>query len=344
MSNDIYGTQVLAGVIRNTKPTVPGFWLNFASREFRFDTEEIHFDDVLVDSRKVAPFVMPTVAGKPQRDRGFQTQKYKPAYVKIRNTIDPSRTLPRMPGEAYGGTMSPMARQQALLGTYLREHRDAIERRWNLMASEVLLYGTLTIEGEEYPRQVIDFGRAANHTVTLLAGTRWGEAGVDPLDNLGDWGTRVHDACNYPVTDVIMGTAAWAKFRKSTDLKELLDIRRGADKLGNLDIAPGSGAPLQYKGTDGNRSYWVYRESVDIDETTSVEVMDPRDVLMVASDGLAMAKCFGAILDVDVLRADPIFTKSWVTEEPSRRNLLSQSAPLMVPGRVNACLRARVVA
>jgi hypothetical protein len=72
--------------------------------------------------------------------------------------------------------------------------------------------------------------------------------------------------------------------------------------------------------------------------------MDPRDVLMVATGGLDMARCFGAILDVDVLRADPIFTKSWVTEEPSRRNLLSQSAPLMVPGRPNATLRARVTA
>ena len=344
MSINIYETQTLAGVIRNTKPSVPGFWLNFATRQFNFDTEEIHFDVVQTDNRRVAPYVMPTVAGKPQRDTGYETQKYKPAYVKIHHTIDPSRTLSRTPGEAYGGTQSPMQRQQALLAAYMRDQRDAIERRWNLMVAEVMLYGILTVEDEAYPRQVIDFGRAANHSITLAAGSRWGDSGIDPLDNLEDWGIRMQDACNYPADVVIMGTAAWAKFRKAQGLKDLLDIRRGAEQVGGLNIAPGSGAPLQYKGSDGNRQFWVYRETYDLNETTTVEIMDPRDVLMVATGGLDLARCFGAILDVDVLRPDPIFTKSWVTEEPSRRNLLSQSAPLMVPGRPNATLRARVTA
>lgn len=343
MSNDIYSTQVLAGVIRDTKPTVPGFWLNFVTRQFNFDTEAIHFDRVITD-RRVAPFVMPTVAGKPQRHRGYGTEKYTPAYVKIRDTIDPSRTLPRMPGEAYGGTMSPMQRQNALLATYLQEQRSSIEARWNVMAADVMLNGTLTVSGEEYPTQVIDFGRAANQTITLGSGSRWGDSGINPLDSLEDWSIRVQDGCNYPADVVIMGTAAWTAFRKSTDIKSLMALYRGADALGGLTILPGSGAPLQYKGSDGQRQFWVYRESYDVTETVTAEIMDPRDVLMVATSGLSLAQCFGAILDVDVLQALPIFTKSWVEEEPSRRNLLSQSAPLMVPGRPNATLRARVVA
>lgn len=343
MSLDTYSTQVLAGVVRGTKPSVPGYWLNYCTRTFNFDTEEIHFDQVQT-FRRVAPFVMPTVAGKPQRDSGYSTEKYKPAYTKIRHNIDPSRTLPRMAGEEYGGTLSPMQRQQALLAAYIQDHRDAIEMRWNLMAADVMLNGTLTVSGEEYPTQVIDFGRAANHTVTLAAGSRWGDSGVSPPDHLEEWATRVHDGCDYPVDRVVMGTAAWTTFRKSIDLKELQDQRRGTESLGSLNIVPGSTAPLQYKGTDGNREFWVYRETYNIDESTRVAIMDPRDVLLIATAGLELAKCFGAILDVEVLRAVPIFSKSWVTEEPSRRNLLSQSAPLMVPGRPNATLRARVVA
>jgi hypothetical protein len=114
--------------------------------------------------------------------------------------------------------------------------------------------------------------------------------------------------------------------------------------LGGLDILPGSGAPLQYKGTDGNRSFWVYSETYDTDETTTVAMMDSRDVLMVASDGLAGARCFGAILDMDLLRSQPIFSKSYTENNPSARMVLSQSAPLMVPGRPNATLKARVKA
>lgn len=343
MAVDIYGTQVLAGVITQTKPTIPGFWLNFTTRQFNFDTEAIHFDRVLMD-RRVAPYVMPTVAGKPQRELGYSTEKLIPAYVKAFNTIDPSRTLSRRPGEAYGGQLSPMARQQAILGQYLTDQRDAIERRWNLMAASVMLDGSLTINGDSHPSRTLDFSRAAGHTVTLASGSRWGDSGIVPLDNLETWSTTVHDACNFPVDTVIMGTTAWTAFRKNSELKELLDLQRGAESLGGLTVAPGSGAPLQYKGSDGNKQYWVYRETYDTDESTTVNVMDPRDVLLVASNGLELAKCFGAIMDVEVLRSVDIFTKSWVTEEPSRRNLLSQSAPLIVPGRPNATFKARVVA
>ena len=88
----------------------------------------------------------------------------------------------------------------------------------------------------------------------------------------------------------------------------------------------------------------MYRESYDISETQSVEIMDPRDVLLVAADGLGLVQAFGAILDVEVLQPLPIFTKSWVENEPSARKLLSQSSPLMIPSRPNATMRARVVA
>lgn len=344
MSVDIYSTHVLAGVIRESKPTLPGFWLNFVSRVYNSDVAEIHFDRVGGLSRKVAPYVMPTVAGKVQRHGGYQTEKFTPAYVKISDTIDPSRTLTRRPGEAYGGQMSPMQRRDALLAEYLQEQRDAVERRWNLMAAEVMLNGSLVITGDDYPTTTIDFGRASNQTITLAAGARWGESGVSVLDNLEDWSVRVQDGCNYPVTDVVMGTTAWRAFRKNAENKELLDLRRGGEALGGLNIMPGSGAPLQYKGSDGTKQYWVYRESYDISETQSVEIMDPRDVLLIAPDGLGLVQAFGAIMDVDVLQPLPIFTKSWVENEPSARKLLSQSSPLMIPSRPNATLRARVVA
>jgi hypothetical protein len=50
----------------------------------------------------------------------------------------------------------------------------------------------------------------------------------------------------------------------------------------------------------------------------------------------------GAILDVDCLQAMAYFTKSWTEEDPSMRYMLMQSAPLLVPYRVNATFRATV--
>jgi Phage major capsid protein E len=343
MAIDLYGTRFLAGLISTAKPELPGFWLNFFTRQFVFETEEIMFDQVLVD-RKLAPFVLPTVAGVPQRERGYSTDKHRPAYVKPSHVLNPSRVIPRMPGEQIGGSMSLEARAQALLATYALDQRQMIERRWNWMAAQVMLTGAVTIAGEGYPTTVVDFGRPAGHTVTLGAGSRWGDAGISPLENLETWCGTVHNACGYPVDVCIMGTAAWTAFRKASDLKDMLLLLRATDRLGGLDIVPGSGAPLEYKGSDGARQYWVYSETYDQDETTQVAVMDPRDVLLVSTAGFQGAQCFGAILDFDNLRAQALFAKTWQEQNPSVRMVMTQSAPMMVPGRTKATFKSRVVA
>lgn len=343
MALDIYGTATLAGVITTIKPSALGFWLNFFTTEYLFDTEEIDFDEVLVD-RRIAPLVLPTVAGKPQRERGFTTKKYKPAYLKPLNTLSPSRTLSRRPGEAFGGQLSPDQRAAALLAQYLTDQRDQIERRWNKMAAEALLDGKITLAGDDYPTVTIDFGRPAAHTVVLASGSRWSDTGVDPFATIEASAKAISEASGYPADVVIMGTAAWAALTANVQVQAKLDLRRGTDKLGALDFAPGSGANVQYKGSDGSRQYWVYSELYDIDETTTGTFMDARDMLVMSSVGVQGARCFGAILDMDALRAVPIFPKSYTTENPSARYVMTQSAPMMVPGRTAATHRTRVVA
>ena len=343
MALDIYSTATLAGVIETVKPSLPGFWMNFFNRSFAFDTEEVDFDIVMVD-RRIAPFVMPTSTGVPTRDAGYATRKFKPAYSKILSAINPRRTLERRPGEGFGGTLSPEQRAMAIIGQYAVDHRSMMERRWDWMAARALLDGSLTITGEHYPSVTIDFQRAANQTVTLASGSRWGDAGVKAMSTIEAWSTTVFQASGFPVNTVIMGTSAWTAFAADTEVRALMALYRGADKVGGLSIVPGSGETLQYKGNDGSRDYWVYNDYYDADDGTPVAIMDPRDVLLVNQAGLAGAKCFGAILDMDSLRAQPIFTKSYVEDNPSARFVLSQSAPLMVPGRPNASFKARVVA
>jgi hypothetical protein len=55
-------------------------------------------------------------------------------------------------------------------------------------------------------------------------------------------------------------------------------------------------------------------------------------------------KAFGAIQDHESLEAVPYFSKSWLEEDPSRRMVMTQSAPLLVPYRPNASLCATVTA
>lgn len=346
MTMDIYGTRFLAGLIETIPPEVNGFWLNFFTRLFNFETEEIFFDKVRMD-RRMAAFCMPTVEGRPQKERGFSTDRFKPAYVKPRDIVNPSRVIPRMPGESLNGQLSLQSRAERLIVSYMAEQRSMIDRRIDWMAARALLDGQVVVEGEDYPAITVDFGRKASHDATLGAGSRWGDAGVKPLDNLETWRGMVGDDSGFKADVQIFGSQAWKAFRQDTDLKALLDLRRGGglDQLGSLSILPGSGAPLEYKGNDGTCDYFVYNGKYDSpDADTQVAIMDPRDVLVVASAGVAGAQCYGAIMDMMSLQAVKYFPKSWVTENPSARHVMTQSAPLMVPGRPDATLRRRVVA
>ena len=124
-----------------------------------------------------------------------------------------SATLERQPGEQFGGSLSPAAREAALIASYLADHRSQVERRWNWMAAQAMLNGTITLSGDDYPTTTIDFGRAAGQTITLGSGSRWGDSGIVALDNIETWSTTVFNAVGYPVDVVIMGTTAWTAFR-----------------------------------------------------------------------------------------------------------------------------------
>ena len=55
-------------------------------------------------------------------------------------------------------------------------------------------------------------------------------------------------------------------------------------------------------------------------------------------------RAFGAILD-DSFNYGPMAyaPKTWVTFDPTQRQLLMQSAPIVIPSQVNGCMAAMVI-
>jgi hypothetical protein len=186
MSIDIFNTHVLSKVVeRLDRPS--SFLLDtFFGQEQTEESEEIHFD---IDKSKprLTPFVSPLVAGKVVDDEGFTTKSFKPAYAKDKRRFDPARPLKRSIGEKIGGTLSPQQRLEANLNRTLIKQLENLTRREEVMASEALRTGKVTVSGDEYPTVVVDFQRDAALTVALAGGSRWGETGVSALDNLEDW-------------------------------------------------------------------------------------------------------------------------------------------------------------
>lgn len=350
MSFEIYDLATLLEV-RRRQVTLPPFWLNFFGRQMNFETQYIDFEKVNRRYKKLAPFVAPNAQGRVITSQGSTMQRFAPAYVKPKSVIDPQKVIHRQVGETLYSNMSNEARRQAVIAEEIREHKTRIANREEWMAAHAVINGSVTVAGEDYPTQTVNFGRDASLTSVLAGVAKWDVATGDPLADLKLMRQRAHNLSGQTVRRVIFGQNAWdllatrlelndptngslldTNYRGSdTDISRMLDGFEGAEYVGRLSGRNGQGA----------FECWVYHATYDDDTGAEQPLLNTNDVVGVGDvDGV---RCYGAIHDPRVgYRAMPVFMKNWLNEDPSVEYLLSQSAPLMVPGEPNASFRLRV--
>jgi hypothetical protein len=338
---DLFSTAVLNRIVASLLAPPSSLLDRYFTSTSTSDKEEINFD-VDTKKRRIAPFVSPLIEGKIVESRGYTTKTFKPAYVKDKRVFNAQRAFKRVMGEPLLGALTPDQRIQAVLATELEEQMEMLTRRGELMASEAIRTGKVTVVGEGYPSTVVDFGRDASLTPTALAGTaRWGQSAEDPLTNLSDWSDLVLKASGAAPVDVILGADAWKAFKKNADVKARLDNRniRGAQM--EMSAQPVEG--LSFKGTIDGFNIWVYGGwYVDPADNTE-KVIWPVDIVAMTSALIEGERAYGAIQDHDQLVAAAQYVKSWTEPDPSVRFLLMQSAPLTVPYRVNHSLAVDVL-
>jgi len=335
---DIYATAVLAGVVKSLF-VPPSFLLDTYFPNIQEETtEEIHFDQEN-GKRRIAPFVSPLREGVIVESLGFTTKTFKPAYVKDKRVFDPSRPLRRAKGEQIGGSWTPAQRIQLTLASELQDQVEMIQRRMEVMASEALRLGQVTVEGEGYPTVVVSYGRDGTLQVTLTTPNRWGESGIKPLDNLETWGQAVLKKSGTMPRKVVMDLKAWNLFKADADVKAELDRFRGNSTL-VTDAAIEEGGV--FMGIIRGWSIYVY-SGWYVDSSGVEQPILPDYTVIMGSEKIDGYRAFGAIRDEKAgYQAMQYFPKSWVTEDPAVRFLMTQSAPLVVPYRVNASFRATV--
>lgn len=335
---NIFDTAVLARVVPELPAPTPFILNSFFTNVQTETSEEIHFD-VEHGRRRISPFVSPIVAGQVVRSKGYQTKTFTPAYVKDKRVFDPNRPFKRLMGERIGGDLSPAQRLQAMLAADLQDQVNMLTRRQEVMAVEALRTGKLIVEGDQYPRAELDFGRHADLTVALTAAARWGEADVSPLNDVQTWSMLTTSHSGTAANVVIMDMSAWQLFIADPKVQKLLDRFRGKDAMNPTVTGEGG----RFMGSIGDFDIYVYAGWYEHPVTGDLTPYLPEHTVIITSQDLEGTRAYGAIRDEAAgFQAVPYFAKSWVEQDPAVRYLLMQSAPLPVPYRINASFCATV--
>lgn len=351
--NEIYDLVTL--LIAQTRMQVPQTF--FLGRLFpnslTFETEKIAFDRVNRDYRRAAPYVVPNAQGRVMGRTGYDTLEFKPAYVKPKDVVRPTEVnFVRQAGEAFGaGSMSPAERYQAVIAEYLFRHRNYLTMTNELQAAQAVIDGQILISGEDYPETLVDFRRDPSLTGILTGASQWDTTTAEPLKDLAFYKRRANSLSGAVTRDIVMGHQALEHFLEFQEVRELLDrnLRGTTTEVSLLNDSFEDSAEfigvVAGSGGNGTMRIWSYSGKYWNENGVYTDVLDPATVIGFDAAAFAGTQCFGLIQDPKAgNRALPFFPKMWEADDPAATFIMTQSAPLMVPGKPNASWKLKVAA
>ncbi len=206
---DMFDTRTMLGMVEESDKKATTFLRDrYFSNTVTFDTAKIDIDIVADHDRKVAPFVNPKVGGVVVEKDGYKTNSYEAPEVSPMMVTTAEDLLKRSPGESVYNAKSPSERAAEELGRNLSQLDDIITRREEVMCSEALFSGQITIQGAGYD-DVLNYwpSAAASQPKTTLS-TKWTASGADPMADLRSIRRTVIQKSGMTPTEIVCGTAA----------------------------------------------------------------------------------------------------------------------------------------
>ncbi|EEQ3310958.1 major capsid protein, partial [Escherichia coli] len=238
----------------------------------------------------------------------------------------------RLPGEDPAQLNDPTYRRLRIITDNLKQEEHAIVQVEEMQAVNAVLYGKYTMEGDQFEKIEVDFGRSTKNNIIQGSGKEWSKQDRDTFDPTYDIDLFCDQASGL-VNIAIMDGTVWRLLNGFKLFREKLDTRRGSNS--QLETAVKDlGAVVSFKGYYGDLAIVVAKTSYVAEDGTEKRYL-PEGTLVLgntAADGL---RCYGAIQDAQALSegvvASSRYPKHWQTVgDPAREFTMTQSAPLMV--------------
>lgn len=339
MPIDIYSTRAQLAAIELMPPEHTFLYDTFVQ-----EIAPVEDDRAIYDYRKggkpMAPFVHDGSGGVLMGRDGYMTKEIGFCTIAPERMIENKQLKGRIFGENVLGAMTPEQREKKMLVRDQVEMRQAIQRRREWMARQVLLTGTLNIF--EYTKE----GRSMNTTKVADYGftnkyvpIKWNQAGANIQKDMDYMMDLVNEGCA-DVDTIVMDSFAYHAMLENSNYIALFDKRH----VSVGEIRPRyKDAGVRYVGTnaDGVDMYAVSGSFQD-DDGTMVKIL-PKGTVIVGGKG--MLKCVhGPVTQVEGYGAAAMH-KTYIKKEVPLRlgspesNSISNritSRPTIVPFNVDA--------
>lgn len=347
MALDIYSTRAQLAAIELMEREYTFLYDTFVNELPPVEDDKAIYD-FKKGARQMAPFVHPGTGGVLMERSGFETREIGFCTVAPERVINLTDLTRRSFGEDVLGAMTPEQREKKMLAKDIVEMRQAIQRRREWMARQVLLTGRLDVF--RYTNQGRDLATTLyadyNFTNHFTPDTAWDEAGAKIADDMREMYDIVYNGLGIVDMILMAPDAASAMIENSAYIKQFDGKNIDMGKINTK--YRGQGVRFLGWNADGVEMYSF--SGVFTDDDRTVKPILPSGTVIMGGKGIL--KCLhGPVTQVESTGQDAIHKTYIKREVPLRygdidpnaiKNRLT-SRPTIVPFNVDAWVVANVL-
>ena len=347
MAFDIYSTRAQLAAIELMEREYSYLYDTFVQ-----DLGAVEDDKAIYDYKKgvrqMAPFVHPGTGGVLMERSGFETREIGFCTIAPERLIKLTDLTRRSFGEDVLGAMTPEQREKKMLAKDIVEMRQAVQRRREWMARQVLLTGSLEVfrytnQGRDLDTTLIaDYGFTNNFTPD----TAWDQAGAKINDDMHEMYDIVYNGLGIVDLILMAPDAASAMIANSNYIKQFDGKNIDMGKINTM--YKGQGVRFIGWNSDGAEMYSF--SGVFTDDDRTVKPILPSGTVIMGGKG--MLKCLhGPVTQVEEPGMNAVHKTYIKKEVPLRYGAIDPNAiknrltscPTIVPFNVDAWVVASVL-